>query len=167
MYCASMRATCPHLDRIADVGLGASFCESCAPVGGTWLNLRQCLICGRTGCCDSSPNKHASAHFVETGHPLMRTLEPGQDWSWCFVCKESLRRDGPDGWVVIDQFFEAGAWYARRALDEGGSLPFEPGASLDGFPLAVWETTYRARFRDGTIDPDQAAEVESIPGWRW
>jgi hypothetical protein len=107
------------------------------------------------------------AHFEETGHPLMRTLEVGQDWSWCYVCKESLRRDDAGDWIAVDQFFEAGAWYARRALNEGGSLPFEPGASIDGFPLAVWETTYRARYRDGTIDPDQAAAVESIPGWRW
>jgi len=167
MYRAPVDASCTHLDLIADVGPGASACESCAPVGGTWVNLRQCLICGRTGCCDSSPNRHATAHFTETGHPLMRSLEPGHDWSWCFVCKESVRRDDAGQWQIVDSFFDAGMWFARRLLEDGGSLPFEPGASVDGFPLAVWETTYRARHRDGTIDRDQAAELEGLPGWRW
>src|SRR5439155_12715039 len=84
---------CTHLDQIGDVGPGASVCETCVTMGGAWLNLRQCLICGRTGCCDSSPNKHATAHFHETGHPLMRTLEERQSWAWCYVCKETIRQD--------------------------------------------------------------------------
>ena len=167
VYGAPMRATCTHLDLIADVGPGASACESCAPIGGTWLNLRQCLICGRTGCCDSSPNRHATAHFERTGHPLMRSLEAGQEWSWCFVCKETLRQDEAGSWQAVDSFFEAGLWFARQQLDDGMSLPFEPGATTEGFPLAVWETTYRSRHRDGTIDREQAAELEDLPGWRW
>jgi hypothetical protein len=162
-----MRATCSHLDLVTDVGPGADSCEACAATGGTWLNLRQCLICGRTGCCDSSPNRHATAHFTETGHPLMRSLEVGQEWSWCFVCKETLRRDDVGGWQEVDGFFDAGLWFARKLLDDGASLPFQPGTTTDGFPLAVWETTYRARHRDGTIDRDQAAELEDLPGWRW
>jgi hypothetical protein len=162
-----MDATCTHLDLIADVGGGASVCESCASIGGTWLNLRQCLVCGRTGCCDSSPNKHATAHFNETGHPLIRTLEAGQDWAWCFLCKESLRQDGAGRWQAVDSFFDAGIWFAQRRLSEVSSLPFEPETVVDGFPLGVWETTYRARHRDGTLDPDQAAALEALPGWSW
>ena len=162
-----MQPTCIHLDLIADVGPGADQCESCAAIGGTWLNLRQCLICGRTGCCDSSPNRHASAHFAETGHPLIRSLEEGQDWTWCFICKESLRSDDAGVWQRVDAFFDTGLWHARQLLEEGSPLPFEPGVTADGFPLSVWETTYRARHRDGTIDRDQATELEALPGWRW
>ena len=162
-----MQATCPHLDQIADVGPGATSCEACVAVGGGWLTLRQCLVCGRTGCCDSSPNKHASAHFDETGHPLMRSLEDGQDWSWCFLCRESLRRDEAGRWLVVDLFFEAGAWLARQKLEEGVALPIESGATVDGFPLGAWVSTYRGRHRAGTIDPDQAVELEALPGWRW
>ena len=166
VYGPRMIATCSHLDQIADVPPGAAVCESCAAVDGTWLNLRQCLVCGRTGCCDSSPERHASAHFHETGHPLMRSLEAGHDWTWCFVCKETLRRDLDGAWVAIDSFFDAGLWFARRALEGGGSLPFEPGTTTDGYPLDVWETTYRARLRDGSIDPEQAAALATLPGWR-
>lgn len=162
-----MHVTCTHLDLIADVGAGADVCETCEAIDGTWLTLRQCLICGRTGCCDSSPNRHASAHFAETGHPLMRSLEVGQDWTWCYVCKETLRRDAAGDWQAVDGFFDAGMWYARQQLDGGASMPFEPGATFDGFPLDVWETTYRSRHRDGTIDREQAAELEALPGWRW
>jgi hypothetical protein len=167
VYGAPMDATCTHLDQVADVGPGATHCETCLASGGTWLNLRQCLVCGRTGCCDSSPNKHATAHFHETGHPLMRTLEEGQSWSWCYVCNETIRRDDVGGWQLVDAFFDAGLWFARRQLEDGIPLPFEPGVSIDGFPLGVWETTYRARHREGTIDRDQAARLEELPGWRW
>jgi ubiquitin-hydrolase Zn-finger-containing protein len=163
-----MRATCPHLDQIADVGPGSAGCESCVAIGASWLNLRQCLVCGRTGCCDSSPNRHATAHFRETGHPLMRTLEPGQRWSWCFVCRLSLAADEAGGWHVVDAFFDAGLLFARQAIERGASIPFPPDSTAeDGYPLAVWEATYRGRHRAGTIDPDQAAELEALPGWRW
>ena len=167
VYGAPVQATCPHLDLIADVGPGATVCETCAGIGGTWLNLRQCRVCGRTGCCDSSPNKHATAHFHETRHPIMRSLEVGHDWSWCFVCRTALRKDDDGQWQVVDSFFEAGLHYARQLLADGGSLPFELRVMVDGFPLSVWETTYRGRHRAGTIDSDQAAELEALPGWGW
>jgi CPA1 family monovalent cation:H+ antiporter len=60
-------------------------CEECLEIGDTWVHLRLCLDCGHVGCCDSSPNKHASRHFDETGHPVMRSFEPGEAWRWCFV----------------------------------------------------------------------------------
>lgn len=60
-------------------------CSECEALGHRWLHLRLCLTCGTVGCCDSSFNRHASKHARETGHPLIRTLEPGEDWTWCFV----------------------------------------------------------------------------------
>jgi Zn-finger in ubiquitin-hydrolases and other protein len=162
-----MQATCPHLDQIAEVGPGADVCEICVTMGATWLNLRQCRICGFTGCCDSSPHKHATAHFHETGHPIMRSVEPGHDWSWCFLCRETLREDGAGGFEVSDSFFDAGLYYARQMLADGRPIPFPPDATVDGFPLGVWEATYRGRHRAGSLDPDQAAALEALDGWRW
>ena len=61
-------------------------CEDCVVEGvDTWVHLRMCLTCGHVGCCDSSPRTHATAHFVATGHPVMRSAEPGEEWRWCFV----------------------------------------------------------------------------------
>jgi CPA1 family monovalent cation:H+ antiporter len=60
-------------------------CQECLELGDTWVHLRLCLDCGHVGCCDSSPNKHANKHFEETGHPVMRSFEPGEAWRWCFV----------------------------------------------------------------------------------
>jgi monovalent cation/hydrogen antiporter len=60
-------------------------CEECLRDGTRWVHLRLCLTCGHVGCCDSSPQKHASGHFGETQHPVMRSIEPGEAWRWCFV----------------------------------------------------------------------------------
>ena len=59
-------------------------CEECLAAGERWVHLRLCMSCGHVGCCDSSPNKHATAHWHGTEHPIMRSLEPGEDWGWCF-----------------------------------------------------------------------------------
>jgi uncharacterized UBP type Zn finger protein len=76
---------CTHLDQIRDVTPSADGCEDCLRIGSWWVHLRLCLTCGHVGCCDSSPNRHASAHAKETGHPIVRSLEPGEDWAWCYV----------------------------------------------------------------------------------
>jgi len=60
-------------------------CEECLATGGRWVHLRYCLECGHVGCCDNSPGRHASGHFTQTGHPVMQSFEPGEDWRWCFV----------------------------------------------------------------------------------
>ena len=80
-------ATCTHLNHVEITQLPESVegCEDCLAMGGEWLHLRICLECGHVGCCDSSPNRHASAHADASGHPIMRSLEAGEDWSWCFV----------------------------------------------------------------------------------
>ncbi len=77
--------SCKHLDLIKPVHAKEHACEECRRTGDTWLHLRMCLECGKVGCCDSSKNQHATAHFHETKHPVMRSLEPGEDWGWCYV----------------------------------------------------------------------------------
>jgi len=79
-------SVCTHLDTVEITELPESVdgCEDCLADGSPWLHLRICLQCGRVGCCDSSPNRHASAHARRTGHPIIRSLEAGEDWSWCF-----------------------------------------------------------------------------------
>ncbi len=76
---------CTHLDMIHDVTPSSEGCEECLKIGGTWVHLRLCLTCGKVGCCDSSPNKHASAHARDVGHPVVRSFEPDEDWVWCYV----------------------------------------------------------------------------------
>ena len=77
-------ATCTHLNQIHNVKPSAHGCEDCLKIGDTWVHLRLCLTCGHVGC-DSSKNKHATKHFHATHHPLVRSLEPGEDWKWCYV----------------------------------------------------------------------------------
>jgi len=62
-------------------------CAECLKIGSTWVHLRLCLECGNLACCDSSPHKHATAHFHQTKHPIMRSFEPGEDWRWCYIDK--------------------------------------------------------------------------------
>jgi uncharacterized UBP type Zn finger protein len=80
-------AACTHLDDVLITQLPEAVdgCEDCLLTGGVWLHLRICLECGRVGCCDDSPNRHATAHNHATGHPLIRSLEPGEEWSWCYI----------------------------------------------------------------------------------
>ena len=79
--------TCTHLDTIKVLELPerVAGCEDCLREGTVWLHLRICLACGHVGCCDDSPRRHATAHSHADGHPLIRSLEPGEDWSWCYV----------------------------------------------------------------------------------
>jgi uncharacterized UBP type Zn finger protein len=85
--------TCTHLDHVLVTQLpdAVDGCVECLATGGLWLHLRICLECGHVGCCDDSPNRHATGHAGSTGHPIIRSLEPGEDWSWCFVDKVAMR----------------------------------------------------------------------------
>ena len=80
-------ASCTHLDKILVTRLPEAVdgCEDCLATGGSWLHLRICLTCGHVGCCDDSPNRHATAHGHSSDHPIIRSLEAGEAWSWCFV----------------------------------------------------------------------------------
>ena len=79
--------SCTHLDTIELTDLPAPplVCEDCVKVGGRWVHLRMCQQCGHVACCDDSPNRHATAHFHASGHPIIRSAEPGEEWSWCYV----------------------------------------------------------------------------------
>ena len=76
---------CTHLDMIKEVTPSAEGCEECLQTGDWWVHLRLCLTCGHVGCCESSPNKHASKHYREIGHPIVESFEPGEDWQWCYA----------------------------------------------------------------------------------
>jgi hypothetical protein len=79
------RQTCPHVERIRPVKPNTEGCEECLAAGDRWVHLRLCLTCGHVGCCDSSKNKHATKHFHATGHPVMKSAEPGENWGWCYI----------------------------------------------------------------------------------
>jgi uncharacterized UBP type Zn finger protein len=85
-------ATCTHLDSIEVLELPDSVegCEDCLREGSVWLHLRICLECGHVGCCDDSPRRHATAHYLAADHPLIRSLEPGEEWSWCYIDEEAM-----------------------------------------------------------------------------
>jgi uncharacterized UBP type Zn finger protein len=83
---------CSHLDQVLVLEPPAHpACEQCLQMGSSWVHLRMCHTCGLIGCCDSSPNQHASRHAHEAGHPLARSVEPGEDWSWCYVDEVMMR----------------------------------------------------------------------------
>ncbi len=80
-------AICEHMKNvpIPEPEARTKGCEECLKIGQRWVHLRKCLICGHVGCCDSSIGKHATKHFRETRHEVMRSAEPGEDWRWCYV----------------------------------------------------------------------------------
>jgi hypothetical protein len=82
-----MTEPCEHATsvKISHVPRPARGCEECMKTGSTWVHLRECLTCGHVGCCDSSPNKHATKHFHATTHPIVSSAEPGERWAWCYV----------------------------------------------------------------------------------
>lgn len=90
-----MASACTHLDTVRDVTPSSTEgCSQCLATGDRWVHLRMCLTCGEVGCCDSSPNRHASGHAKEHGHPLIASFEPGEDWSWCFLDELMLAIEG-------------------------------------------------------------------------
>lgn len=76
---------CEHVASIVPVTPSADGCEDCLKIGGRWLHLRLCENCGHVGCCDQSPNKHATKHFHTTGHPIIRSFQPDEEWGYCYV----------------------------------------------------------------------------------
>lgn len=81
-----MEGTCKHISEITELKVADSYsCAECAKTGGSWVHLRTCQTCGVTLCCDSSPSTHMTAHFNETGHPVVISAEPGEQWLWCYA----------------------------------------------------------------------------------
>src|ERR1041385_976998 len=80
-----MDQSCSHMKQIKFKTTDTRVCEDCIKTGDTWVHLRLCLECGNVGCCDSSKNKHATKHFHRSKHPLMRSIEPGEAWIWCYM----------------------------------------------------------------------------------
>ena len=80
-------SSCVHLDKETKTVTAKTpnGCEECLQMGSTWVHLRLCLSCGHVGCCDQSLNKHGTKHFFSSGHPVIRSYEPGENWKWCFI----------------------------------------------------------------------------------
>ncbi|HEU4915758.1 MAG TPA: UBP-type zinc finger domain-containing protein [Acidimicrobiia bacterium] len=79
-----MNAPCEHFVGLVPAEPTATVCEQCVELGDRWVHLRACLTCGAVGCCDASKNRHARKHWENIGHPLIRSIEPGETWKFCF-----------------------------------------------------------------------------------
>ena len=99
---------CEHVSSIVPVTPSAEGCEDCLKIGASWLHLRLCENCGHVGCCDSSPNRHATKHFHASGHPMIKSFEPGEDWGYCYI---------------DDQFYETLPKVSRAKASSTGSEP--------------------------------------------
>jgi len=93
VYVPANGGRCDHLDQLREAEPdSADECRECRAAGGRWLHLRECLTCGHVGCCDNSQGRHATAHHRATGHPLIRSLEPGEVWACCYPDEAMLLR---------------------------------------------------------------------------
>lgn len=143
--------TCSHLDWIRDPAPRThSGCEECLASGEEWVHLRVCLTCGHVGCCDASRNRHASEHFAETQHPIIRSLEPGERWSWCYLDEGFV--DSGD-WPTDDQTTRA-ASTTPDASAPGAHLSERPG----GLFSRLIGSLHRHRYIVGVIDDPVAAQ---------
>jgi len=80
-----MPELCEHLNDAKPHRSNSKGCEECLKMGARWVHLRECLTCGHVGCCDDSPNTHATKHFHATKHPVIQSAQPGEDWRWCYI----------------------------------------------------------------------------------
>lgn len=80
-----MGTQCKHMNQVKITSTDQHVCSECVLLGDKWVHLRLCVSCGHVGCCDSSKNKHATRHFQTVGHPIVRSIEPGERWLWCYV----------------------------------------------------------------------------------
>jgi hypothetical protein len=124
------------------------------------------MTCGRTLCCDDSPNRHMSRHCRTEGHPVMRCAEPAEDWMFCLEDDSPIRED-PSGWVAFDWYVETGIGEAAAHLSRGLSWVAPPPMAPDGFDLGDWARYVRSLHAAGRLDPDDAAAIEALPGWAW
>src|SRR5215218_1344528 len=130
-----MSKGCTHIAGVQTVTPSALGCEECLQSGSEWLHLRICRSCGHVGCCDDSPNKHATAHFHATGHPVIEGYDPPEGWGWCYVDE-----------VMLD--------LSERATPHNGPIPrYHPSNNLAKLPfdfsVRVPRTQLRPRYGDG------------------
>ena len=165
-----MATACEHVEEVrTDLGPVADpVCEDCVREGQeTWVSLRQCMTCGHVGCCDSSPGRHATGHHHDTSHPMVQTLQPGQDWVWCYIDEVTLRNIGGQ-WTRVDRFYEAGVAYMDDHLEAGGDPSVGEDFTLGkGFPLGRWVAEMRRRDAAGELTEAQRSRIDALPGWRW
>ncbi len=90
-----MSKACTHLESLSPQEPHSTGCEECLKTGASWLHLRLCLNCGHVGCCDSSPERHATKHYHSDGHPVMMSFEPGEDWGYCYADKSEFDMNDP------------------------------------------------------------------------
>ena len=153
-----MRQGCVHAaTAVTAVADPVDVCEACILIGGEWVHLRQCLTCGRTLCCDNSPNRHMTGHFKEVGHPVMRGAGPDDDWTWCFV-DDAMIREADGRWETYDPFLEMGAVFAARLLDgfcarRRQSGPGHGGRHADR--LGVFQIGIDGSYNDTRFNSDQ------------
>jgi MFS family permease len=134
-------ALCSHLDQIREVTPQSEGCAACLALGDSWVHLRLCRICGHVGCCDESKNKHAAQHFHQTNHPIIKSLEPGEEWNWCYLDQTYLEveSDRPLPLAAEDQskavirhyLIIAGLYTLSTSLIWGVNTLFLLGAGLD------------------------------------
>ncbi len=80
-----VKTECTHLGEMQEVSPNTDGCEECLVIGDEWVSLRLCLVCGHVGCCDSSKNQHATKHYQQTGHPIVRGYKTKREFRWCYV----------------------------------------------------------------------------------
>jgi uncharacterized UBP type Zn finger protein len=80
-----MNVACEHFRGLVPAEPASGVCDRCVAMGDRWVHLRSCLVCGMVGCCDASKNRHARAHWEHDGHPVIRSIEPGETWKYCFA----------------------------------------------------------------------------------
>ena len=136
-------AICTHQDQIKDVDQLSEGCADCIALGDTWVHLRMCRSCGYVGCCDDSKNKHATQHFKQTNHPIIRSLQPGESWNWCYIDEAYLDgdEDQPDDGeipeeaanVIRNYLITAGLYTLSTSVIWGVNTLFLLDAGLDLF----------------------------------
>ena len=135
--------TCPHVKQIRPVTPNTEGCEECLATGDRWVHLRLCLTCGHVGCCDSSKNKHATKHFHATGHPVMKSAEPGEDWGWCYIDEIQFDSLSEERGTVRSQFSGSGDNLDTLGIPEATTMTemldclvnyFSENANAEGMP---------------------------------
>ena len=161
-----MRQVCEHAATMQPVGEHKYVCEDCIIEGTRWVHLRQCLVCGRTLCCDNSPRRHMRAHWQSVGHAVMKGVSEGDDWIWCFAHDAPIRE--ADGvWETYDAFAEAGVPVMAAHIAGGATIPRPDFMTEDEFPLGDWVGYVRDLHADHELDPADEQAIEAIPGWSW